>query len=231
MRSGAFLRPAFCLEYVSRMFYDPSMNKETFERIVEEHQDFLDGKPCGKRAEFKEVSLKDMTLEGVDLSQASFDSVDFSEVNVSNVNFSNAAFHSCNMTACFCGSKFNKSTFNFTSMIDSEFSSCEFKGTKFYVTHILSSNLHDLKVEGGTWSFGWPRVSTENYAAYMLTPRVVTIGCTTMGVRDWLGEKGRKLANSEYIDGLEYSTLLHWVRELDVIPAEDLGYKAESCQQ
>ena len=118
------------------------IDKEEFERIMEEHTLWLKDNKQGKRADLSELDLSKMDLSGKDLSYADMRHANLTETklvgaNLSNVDFTDASLHNADLTKAIVeGTDFTKATLTMATMDE-----CKGEGARFLFARLWDANI------------------------------------------------------------------------------------------
>ena len=110
------------------------IDRDDFDRRMEEHAKWLKDNKDGKRADFRDVDLSEMDLSGMDFSYAEMSGVNLFDANLTGANLSHASL-----------SKAFMHDVNLTRAI--------IEGTFFYSANLTRSKLNECKGENAVFAF------------------------------------------------------------------------------
>jgi hypothetical protein len=125
----------------------------------------------------------------------------------------------------------------------------DFSGVNLFMAFLRGANLEGVNLRGaylegahlegvhlgngarfhrdGVWTQIPPRCAAGDWWAICIAPGVVRIGCTTLSIDDWLGNKGELLANMNKVSPMDRHVLHTWLTMLADIGNDIPGWKAD----
>lgn len=125
------------------------MIQEVLDNILNQHEDWLNGRPGGMRAKLNDSDLSGLIIENKSLKFAEFQNTKFEGAELINVNFSHADL--CESE--FAGTNIIGCKFEFTNLLRTDFSKSIIVDTNFSKSNIMGSNFKDAEIKKTMISF------------------------------------------------------------------------------
>lgn len=123
-------------------------NNEELREILDRHEDWLNGKEGGVRADFSTKGLYRLDFSNANLKWAIFDAAyvwfcDFSNSNLHEASMRQSQFYGC----AFCNSEMNGIDAGCSSLINCNFYNAKLRSSNFYMTRLTSSSFLKADLE------------------------------------------------------------------------------------
>ncbi len=164
------------------------------------------------RANLEVANLRAANLSWADLRFARLDNATLIHATLNCANLRFAILNSADMRwASVRGANLYRASLHFANLDDADLAEANLCGA-----YMVSSHLCDA----GYWRIEPPRVSGDRHSALALSPTMVTIGCSTLTVEEWLGTRGAELAQEDG-DHPDFQVIRHWLLALQAMDTTD----------
>jgi hypothetical protein len=174
------------------------------------------------------ASLSGASLSGASLSGASLSGASLSGASLSGASLDGASLDGARLDrAMLICARLDRASLSGASLIcarldRASLSGASLDGADLRYTTWLRTRLHGT----GTWSAPPPRCSAGDWHAIFIAPGIVTIGCMTLSVMEWI-ERGADLAEHHCVSSDDAETLRSWFARL-AARTEWAGWEADT---
>ena len=123
--------------------------QEVLDSILDQHMDWLTGKPGGVRAKLNGVDLSGLTIKNRSLEFAELTGTKFDKSALINVNFNNSSI----WEGRFVNAEIIGCSFEYTNLLRTNFNKSKIQDTNFRHTNIMCSRFKETEIKMATFSF------------------------------------------------------------------------------
>ena len=169
-------------------------------------QDYAAGKRDFQHADLRNAYLRGANLVGAYLRGANLVGADLRGADLQGANLVGAYLRGAYLRgANLVGADLVGADLQDANLQDANLQDEDFCGTKWSETRLHST---------GTWSTCPPRCSADDWHGIAIARGAVRIGCVTLTIDEWLGERGQELAGRNGVPERDRAVLRAWLEYL-----------------
>ena len=174
------------------------MTQEQIKEVIALHQDWLNDKVEGVRANLREADLREANLRGANLSEANLREANLREADLSRADLSEANLRGANLSeanlrgANLRGANLREANLREANLRGADLSGADLSGADLRGTDLRGVNLKGAKGDGKYIK----SIRTEVYPI-TYTASVLQIGCKNHLISEWIGFEDKEISQMD----------------------------------